>query len=93
VGEVVVVGRDWFRVAKGPASALAFRIFWGEGSMGAKIKLTDAELVVVLERAAANLEAGGAKKGARSVRQATKILRKEEAERAERKRSSEAGGG
>jgi hypothetical protein len=30
--------------------------------MGAKIKLTDAELVVVLERAAANLEAGGDKK-------------------------------
>ena len=48
---------------------------WGE-VMGAKIKLTDAELVVVLERAAANLEAGGDKKGARSVRQAAKILRR-----------------
>jgi hypothetical protein len=58
---------------------------WGE-VMGAKIKLTDAELVVVLERAAANLEAGGDKKGARSVRQAAKILRKEEAARGERRR-------
>ena len=54
--------------------------------MGAKIKLTDAELVVVLEQAAANLEAGGDKKGARSVRQAAKILRKEETERGERRR-------
>ncbi len=59
----------------------------GEGSMGTKIRLTDAELVVVLERAAANLEAGGDKKGARSVRQAAKILRKEEAERGERRRA------
>lgn len=54
--------------------------------MGAKIRLTDAELAVVLEQAAANLEAGGDKKGARSVRQAAKILRKEKAERAERRR-------
>jgi hypothetical protein len=54
--------------------------------MGAKIRLTEAELVVVLEQAAANLEAGGDKKGARSVRQAAKILRKEEAGRADRRR-------
>jgi hypothetical protein len=53
--------------------------------MGAKVRLTDAELVVALERAAANLEAGGDKKGARSVHQAARILRKEEAERAERR--------
>ncbi len=38
------------------------------GLMGAKNRLTDAELAVVLERAAANLKAGGDKKGARSVR-------------------------
>jgi hypothetical protein len=52
--------------------------------MAAKIRLSDSELVVVLERAAANLEAAGDKNGARSVRQAARILRKEQAQRAAR---------
>jgi hypothetical protein len=55
-----------------------------ETGMAAKIRLSDSELVVVLERAAANLEAAGDKNGARSVRQAARILRKEQAQRAAR---------
>jgi hypothetical protein len=54
--------------------------------MAGRIKLTDVELAAVLEKAAANLEAGGDKKGARSVRQAARILRKEEAERVAQRR-------